>query len=394
MRLLLLFSLAASLIALGAVGDASLSPEPESGDPNPAAERVIRDLDIAFFEARMRRDPGGALDAARLGALFLERSRDGGGDQDLIAAESLARRSLAGRETRNAAGFQLLAAALMGQHRFAEALAATEQAEAQDPDRPGTRALVGEILVELGRYDEADRVFAGLTLRRRELAVAPRYARWLEVSGRSQEAAALLAAAGQEARSRDELTARQKGWFDLRLADLAIRHRHFAEARRLLDRGEPFLRGDARYVLARARLSLARGRWTAAIALGDSALALRFDPEALVVLEQAARAMRDTARADEYLHALETTTAGSLRGVHRVVALALLDRGRRGPEILAAARRDLREREDVYGWDLLAWALWKSGRPAEAWKAVIHALARGTDDPALLARARTIAEAL
>jgi len=53
-------------------------------------------------------------------------------------------------------------------------------------------------------------------------------------------------------------------------------------------------------------------------------------------------------------------------------------------------QRDLATRRDVYGYDLLAWALFKSGRVTEARAAMAQALAWGTEDPELRARARAI----
>jgi hypothetical protein len=47
----------------------------------------------------------------------------------------------------------------------------------------------------------------------------------------------------------------------------------------------------------------------------------------------------------------------------------------------------------VYGYDLLAWALYRSGRIPEAREAIAHALAWGTEDPQLHAHADSIAAA-
>jgi hypothetical protein len=50
----------------------------------------------------------------------------------------------------------------------------------------------------------------------------------------------------------------------------------------------------------------------------------------------------------------------------------------------------LETRRDVYGYDLFAWALYKSGRTAEARRVMSQALAWGTEDPELRARARIL----
>jgi len=47
----------------------------------------------------------------------------------------------------------------------------------------------------------------------------------------------------------------------------------------------------------------------------------------------------------------------------------------------------------VYGWDLLAWARYRSGQIEAARAAMDSALAVGTMDPQVLAHARAIREA-
>jgi tetratricopeptide (TPR) repeat protein len=57
-------------------------------------------------------------------------------------------------------------------------------------------------------------------------------------------------------------------------------------------------------------------------------------------------------------------------------------------------QEEIRTREDIYGYDLLAWALHKSGRDAEARIAMEQALAQGTRDAMLYYHAGIIARGL
>jgi Tfp pilus assembly protein PilF len=64
------------------------------------------------------------------------------------------------------------------------------------------------------------------------------------------------------------------------------------------------------------------------------------------------------------------------------------------PVVLAGARAELGgARRDVHGWDLLAWALYRHGRPTEARRAMAAALAQGTQDALLFYHAGVIARA-
>src|SRR5712692_5372497 len=186
------------------------------------AELERRDADVAFYERRVRADPIGARDRARLAALYLQRARETGDYGDYRRAEALARRSVALRISHNAATYSLLATALLAQHRFLEALEAARALAARDPENVSARALVAEIELELGRYDAARATFASLWPKRHELAVAPRLARWAEISGDTGLARRLLAGALTEALRRPDLPREQLAWFYLRVGDQAL----------------------------------------------------------------------------------------------------------------------------------------------------------------------------
>jgi hypothetical protein len=65
-------------------------------------EALVLDQDITFYQARVARDPEGALDRAKLGALYLQRARQTGSPEDLIRAEQVARESFGLRTRKNA----------------------------------------------------------------------------------------------------------------------------------------------------------------------------------------------------------------------------------------------------------------------------------------------------
>ena len=79
---------------------------------------------------------------------------------------------------------------------------------------------------------------------------------------------------------------------------------------------------------------------------------------------------------------------------HRAWSLYLLDHDLRVNEVLGKAQQELLQRRDIYGYDLLAWALHKSGRNVEAAAAMKQALQLNTPDPLLLRHQAAIAQAL
>jgi tetratricopeptide (TPR) repeat protein len=346
-------------------------------------ESRIRDLDIGFFERRLTRDPSSAYDLAQLAALHLQRGRERGDPGDVMRAEQLARTSLAIRETRNAKGYSTLVATLMAEHRFVEALVAARRLLALDSSSVPSRATLAEIEMELGDYAAARAMFGALYAQRTNLAVAPRLARWLELQGQVDEARRLLTAARDSAQANPRMPREQLAWFQLRVGDLELREGHPGSAARAYRAGLAVAPNDARLLAALARVARARGRWQDAIRFGERSIAIAPDPATLGLVGDAYAALGDSAEAREYVHAMEAVTFAQPGGFHRAWSLFLLDHGLRVPDVLAQVQAEIRTRPDIYGWDLLAWALHHSGRDREALPAMARALSLGTRDAML-----------
>jgi tetratricopeptide (TPR) repeat protein len=389
---------AAAAAALAGAAGAAILAGSGSRVPAPVEAAVAaartRDLDIGFYRARTTRDPRSARDYTQLAGLYLQRARETADNADVVRAEELSRHSLRLRSGRNEAAYGVLASSLVAQHRFAEALEVAGTLVALDSSSVSARGLLAETALELGRYDEASRLFGSLAVYAGDLSVAPRLARWAELRGNPEEARRLLRQARDEARRRHGLPPEQLAWFQLRLGDLALRNGHLDEARRELEEGLRLAPGDHRLLGTLARLHAVRHEWRRAADEGERAIALALDPATLGLLNDAYLALGDSARAREYYHAMALAVLRQPGPYHRAWSLFLLDHDRAVPRVLAKVEDELRTRQDLYGYDLLAWALHKSGRDAEARRAMAHALALGTRDAMLCYHAGIIDHAL
>jgi tetratricopeptide (TPR) repeat protein len=387
-----------SIVALTGVAATAVTLKGVTRSAAPAvpalSEAEVRDRDIAFYQARIERDPLGALDRAQLAGLFLDRARDTGDNADLVRAEETACGSLANRHAHNSKALAVLINSLLGQHRYPEALAAARDLAQREPESRSVRAQLGEIEMELGQYDSARAIFDSLAGWTRDLAVAPRLARWLELQGRNDQAHRLLVQARDNARHLPGLSGEQAAWFELRVGDIALRNGRLGEAEKAFRAGLEAHPGDFRLLAAMARAAVARHDWRAGIDWGDRAIARHLDPATLALVGDAYRALGNSAKSEEYYRVLEVSLGGQTGAFHRAWSLALLDRGRRVPELLEKAREEINVRQDVYGWDLLAWALHRTGRDHEASAAMTHALSLGTRDAMLFYHAAMIENAL
>lgn len=396
MRRLLLFTaavaLAASLVAARrsprAADAASVVAQPTR---DAAAEARGRDADIALFERRIGEDPQSAADRARLGALYLRRAREMGNFADVIRAAEQAERSLALRESHNEATWGLLASVRLAQHDFTGALEAARALVAADSTNAVSRATEGEILLELGRYDEAAVRFASVERVPATLSLAPRLARWYEVTGRLDRAVLMARNALRLAQAADGVSAEQHAWFLMRAGDLEAKRGHTSAADLLFDSALAVNPGDYRVLASRARLAAQRGAWREAIAAGDSAIGVQLEPGTLGVLRDAWLALGDSGQAASYAAAMTASALAQPGAIHRAWGLHLVNHGERLDEVLRRVRHELQSRRDVYGYDLEAWTLHAMGRHSAAATSMRQALRAGTEDAVLWYHAGMIA---
>jgi tetratricopeptide (TPR) repeat protein len=357
------------------------------------SEVTQRDTQIRVWTVALQQDPQSAIALTQLSGLYLQRARETGDDQNYTRAEQYARQSLALRVNRNGPAFVTLAAALVAQHRFQEAEQVANQLVAFDPDLPQYRAQLGEIQMELGHYDGARQSFESLYKVRTNLSIAPRLARWAEINGNSAYARKLLSAALAEAEARPNLPKEQLAWFHLRLGDIEMRNGRLRGARAMFEKGLEIEPGDYRLLDAMANLEAVEGNPKEAIEYGERGIATKLDPATLGTIGDAYASLGDSATAEDYFRTMEVAVSGQPGAYHRAWSLFLLDHDRRIPEVLANVQKEIETRKDIYGYDLLAWALHKSGRDGEARPAMNEARHLGTRDAMLFYHAGMIERA-
>lgn len=345
-----------------------------------SSDLVNRDVQIATWNKALAADPASAIALGQLAGLHLQRARETGDESGFETAEHYARRSVALRQSRNGASFATLASALLARHDFAGADSIASALVAFEPEVPEYRAMLAEIKLERGDYPAAKVAFESLRGASTHLSVAPRLSRWMELTGRPTEARQILRLAVAEATRRPELPREQLAWFYLRAGDLDMRYGRLRGARSSLETGLRIAPADPRLLAALSWLELLSGNSREAIESGEQSLAIRLDPAALAVVGDAYAALGDRAKADGYYNAMELAVAGQPGSYHRAWSLTLLDHDRQVANVLANARREIAERRDVHGFDVLAWALYKAGRNGEARAAMAQSLRLGTRD--------------
>jgi tetratricopeptide (TPR) repeat protein len=358
----------------------------------PYDETNVRDRDIEFYSKRILEDPASATDRFTLAGMLFTRARNSGSTADLDSAEGLVRESIAKRTQRNYQAFELLASLLMARHEFRSAHNVALRADSLDPGTPSHLALLGEIELELGDYDAAAGHFEAAHYDGRNFTAGARFARWYEVTGHIDVARQYLKRAIVNVDRRDDLPREQVAWFHYRLGDLELRAGNVAAADSAFLVGLARHPDDVRALGGLARAALIRGEWRKAVEFGERATALQLDPATLGTVSRAYAELGDTAQAASYARAMSVSALKQPGVIHRGWGLFLLDYGttQDRADVLVRARRELRDRQDVYGHDLMAWALYRNGQIGEARKEMRLALSQHTQDIMLAEHARAI----
>ena len=353
-------------------------------------DRAERDIQIKVWNQALAADPTSALVLGQLAALHLQRGREGGAFDEYVEAEKLARRSLGKRTNRNSGTAATLVSALLAQHRFVEARTVAAQLVARNPEVPEYRAALAEVSMELGDDAAADTLFRSVWAHRGTLTIAARLARWLEINDHVPEARTLLASAQADAMMRRDVATETKAWFALRVGDLELRRGHARAAEAAYAQGLALEPEDPRLFAAMARLAREREQYDDVIRWGERAIGMQLDPATLGLVGDAYAMQGNAEKAEEFFRTLEVAVSLQPGAYHRAWSLYLLDHGLRVNEVLRKAQAELLDRKDVYGYDVVAWALEKAGRRDEARVAMREALRLDTPDPLLWRHARVM----
>lgn len=384
------------LLAAGPGGGPAAAQATAEASEKTAPRRIPTERAIEMFEARVEKNPADHLSLTVLGRLHLRHAEQEDDLQSYAKAErTLLRAREADKDYEPARIY--LAIAMQARHGFAESLELLAPLLEESDPSPLVLATAFDAELGMGRYDTAEKLLTRLIARRRSPAVIARQARLAELTGRVPAALLLLEQARKDAEGADRSPS-DLAWYafrcgDLRWAqgDLKASRRHFEQA---LEADPDFPPAGE----ALAAVTAAEGEYSAAIEAYSAVVKRSGAPPAMAALgdvyektgrPELARQWWDRAEAAMVEEAKVAAAAH-----YREVANFLCDHDRELPTALSLARKDLQLRPDPFGYDTLAWALYKNGRYTEAESAMDKALKWGTQDARLLYHAGMIQHAL
>ncbi|MEX0755127.1 MAG: tetratricopeptide repeat protein [Actinomycetota bacterium] len=284
-----------------------------------------------------------------------------------------------------------LGALALARHDFAEALRYGERAVRANPDDGDAYGVVGDALVELGRYDAAFDTFQTMVDTEPDVASYARVSYARELQGEVHGAIEAM-----EAAERVSGTPADAAWSAFHIGQLRLRSGDVPGAAADFRRAIGI---DPSFVPARAglgRVAYARGDLDEAIAGYEEVVTVYPAAENVIWLAELQAAAGDAegaAQQRDLVRAIQRLAAANGVNVDLEVALFEADHG--DPDVaLSAARAEWSRRRSIHAADAMAWALAANGRDRAAAGFARLALRLGTPDALVIYHAGVIDLAL
>ena len=380
---------AAIVTALTVLLGGVLAIDPAAKPPARSAPAVLAERAFAGFspgnteaEILRLRDEAHATDTAQayalLGLAYQQRARETADTRDYARSERALRTALE-RDRANVYALGGLGSLALSRHRFREGLALGRRARRLAPTTARAYGVIGDALVELGRYGEAFRAYDRMAVLKPGLSAYARVSHARELRSDRRGAVRAMELAVDAAGAQPEPLA----WARVQLGKLHFSRGRLRAAAREYRAALVAFPGYAQALDALARVEAARGRLGRAIELEGDAVERSPLPEQVGYLGDLYRAEgRPRLAREQYelVGVIERLLVASGVRTDLETALFDVDHGLRLEAALARARRAHRDRPSVQADDVLSWALARTGRCGEALRFSTRALRLGTLD--------------
>lgn len=339
--------------------------------PKPATDRMIYSL-----QQRLRAKPTDSQSLAYLGNAYLQKVRETGDPSYYEKARQVLQEAI-DHESQNAEALTGMGALCLARHEFQQALRWGKLAVEANAYKAAAFGVVGDALIELGRYDEAVETVQKMVNLRPDLSSYSRVSYIRELMGDvpgAIDAMQLAVSAGGPALENTNWCRVQLGFLHFNSGALEAAEMEFRNALSITADYAPALFGMARVRAAQNKIDEAIG------ILQNIVMTMPL-PEYVVELGDLYEASDDSVQAaHQYdlaraLHELQQSNGVQ---TDAELALFLADHDLDLQSALERAHAAMKERPSVFAVDVLAWTLYKCNKFNEAALSIQQALRLGS----------------
>ena len=359
----------------------------------PGTSRAELTSTVNEMSARLAVDPGNAAAVVSLANAMIRLQRVNNDGRAVITAEQHLRAFLSGAPDHYEAR-RMLAAVLLSQHRFADAIKEANKTMAVDPRDAWNYGAAGDGYIELGDYARAFEAFDRMGQLQPGPASYARTAYALELKGDLEGALEYMQRAAEGTSPNDP---ESQAWHYAQIGDLLLQLGRLARARIEFERADATFAGHPLAAAGLARIRMMDGDLKGARLMLQTELARTATPDLAIAVGDLSSALGEAATAEQYYQMaeqIERAAWGNGLRQPQVLARILSERPGRTAEAVTLAEEAARTRADIVTMDTLAWAYFKNGQLADAVKASEQALRTGTRSARIRCHAQAIAEAV
>jgi tetratricopeptide (TPR) repeat protein len=355
------------------------------------AQRMKTDERIKLYEAMVQGQPGRPHYRNLLAAAYIQKVRETTDFSYLDRANSLIDTVL-NDDSNEYEALRLKLEIELERHNFKNVANLAGRMTKNAPNDPWNWGALGDAQLELGNYDAAADAYQRMVMLRPDLASYNRAA-WYRFLANDQPGAIAIMKAAINAGSS---SAENVAWCMVELGKIHFKAGQIEDAAKAY---QSALRVFPNYHPALAGIGLveaARGDFKSAIVNYKQAQASTPLPDysaALYDLYIASGNSAEALKQKQLIEVIDKAGQAAREKANRNLALIFADHDWNVPHALELAKAELDVRGDIYTYDALAWAQFKSGQFADAEKTMQRALKLDTPEPALLYHAGMIAAA-
>lgn len=381
---------------------ASTSKQPAT-NPISLPASVSGNEAIRFLEDRIKRDPDDFVANGKLASAYLQQLRETGDITYLNLASRAARASLATLPAeQNKGGLAALTQVEFSSHDFVGARDHAKRLIELEPNKGYPYQFLGDALMELGQYDEAEAAFKEMSelggiQAMTNVAIEQRVARMALLRGDNKGAMRHFSIALKIAAAMPEPPKETVAWCQWQLGETAFATGDHKGAEKYYRDSLSTFPDYFHSLAALGRIRAAQGDLGAAIEHLEKAVRILPDLNFVATLGDLYKLSgRDRDAEDQYTLVEKigqlSSAGGSLH--NRSLALFYADHDLKAEDAYSATLKEYEARRDIYGADAVAWTALKAGKPDEARATITYALRLGTRDARLYYHAGMIENAL
>ena len=333
---------------------------------------------VASLQSTLELKPNDEHSWALLGLAYQQRARETGDPSYYTKSDGALHRALA-LDSKDYLIYSGLGSLALSRHRFTEALGWGEKAHSIAPKIAMNYGVIGDALIELGRYPQAFAAFNTMSHIQPSLTSYSRVSYARELQGETTKAIASMKLAVDTATDTKEPLA----WTHVQLGKLYFGHGRYDVAGKQESLALRIFPGYAYGLDALAQTRAAQGRYATAIALERQAVNAIPLPQYVSYLGDLYRVTgRPVLAQRQYslIGAIDRLLRANGVRTDVDIALFLADHSIRLKQALVRARLGRAERPSIDGDDVLAWTLERNGMCGEALHFSKLALHLGTQD--------------